>query len=89
MRAQLPDHFLNVAQAAAFMNISKSAVYKLVEHRLIPHIRLLDDRVLFHPAILEDWVLSFEVEAQTKSEIEEEVDNKMKQVFRRGMIIDA
>jgi excisionase family DNA binding protein len=52
----------NVADAAAFLNTSRNAVYKLVERKQIPHFRL-GRKVLFDPAKLRRWLEDHHVHA--------------------------
>lgn len=45
-----------VGDAAEFLRTSVAAIYKMVERRQIPHIRLGDRKLRFDPAVLRDWV---------------------------------
>lgn len=44
-----------VADLAQFLKISPNAVYKLVERRQVPHIRL-NRKVLFDPQTIRNWL---------------------------------
>ena len=52
----------NVAEVGSFLNASRDAVYKLVERKQIPHIRL-GRRLLFDPAKIRKWLEEHEVAA--------------------------
>lgn len=52
----------DVAAVGAYLNTTREAVYKLVERRQIPHIRL-GRKILFHPAKIRKWLEEHEVEA--------------------------
>jgi excisionase family DNA binding protein len=46
---------LSIAEAADFLGIKKSTVYKYTRLRTIPHVRL-GARILFDPERLDAWV---------------------------------
>jgi excisionase family DNA binding protein len=45
----------DVAEAAAFLKTTVQGIYKLVERRSIPHVRL-GRRLLFDPSEIRAWV---------------------------------
>ncbi len=45
-----------VGDAAEFLKTTSAAVYKMVERRQIPHIRLGDRKLRSDPVVLRDWV---------------------------------
>ncbi len=45
----------NVRQAADYLNTTAHGVYKLVERRQIPYVRL-GRKVLFDPSIVRHWI---------------------------------
>lgn len=45
-----------VRDAAVFLSTTVAAIYKMVERRQIPHVRLGDRKLRFEPSILRDWV---------------------------------
>jgi excisionase family DNA binding protein len=45
-----------VREAAEYLNTTPAAIYKMVERRQIPHVRLGDRKLRFDPAVLRDWV---------------------------------
>lgn len=47
--------FLNIDELANYISLSKSAIYKLVEKRAIPVIRL-NKKLLFKPEEINKWV---------------------------------
>jgi excisionase family DNA binding protein len=50
-----PSRLWNVGEVAAFLRTSAGAVYKLVERRGIPHVRL-GRRVLFDSRAIHKWI---------------------------------
>ncbi len=54
---------LTIEEAAVLLKVSKWTVYRLVEHRQIPFIRLPSGTLRFKEESLEDWVAEHLVEA--------------------------
>lgn len=52
----------NVAEVGAFLNASREAIYKLVERKQIPHIRL-GRKIVFDPVRIRKWLETHTVEA--------------------------
>jgi excisionase family DNA binding protein len=50
-----PDALWTVRELAGFLKVSSNAVYKLVERRQVPHIRL-NRKVLFDPQTIRNWL---------------------------------
>lgn len=57
------EALLSVREAARFLGFSSSMVYKLVETRSIPHIRL-GERIRFRAEELNSWVDARNVEVK-------------------------
>jgi excisionase family DNA binding protein len=55
LRRGRDDGFIEVAGAAAFLGLSRKAIYRLVERRRLPH-RRAGGRLLFDRAELRRWV---------------------------------
>ena len=53
---------LSVGDAAAYLNVSRSLIYKYVEDMLIPHIKI-GGRIRFDPSELSEWIISRSVKA--------------------------
>jgi hypothetical protein len=51
-----------VADLARFLKISPNAAYKLVERKLVPHIRL-NRKVLFDPQTIRNWLSQHSVKS--------------------------
>ena len=47
---------LTVAEAAAFLGISKHTVYRLVQRRNLPHFKPTGKTLYFYPSDLNAWV---------------------------------
>ena len=60
---------LIIDQAAEFLCLSKSTIFKMTAERTIPHFKL-SKRVYFKPQDLEAWVTKYKV--KTVQEIEQE-----------------
>jgi excisionase family DNA binding protein len=71
---------LTIDQAAEFLCLSKSTIYKMTAERTIPHFKL-SKRVYFKPQDLEDWVSKYKV--KTVSEIEQEAATYLMTKHRR------
>ncbi len=69
-----------VEQAAAFLCLTKSTVYKMTADRTIPHFKV-SRRVYFKPPDLEEWVSKHKV--KTVQEIEQEAVNYLSKRYRR------
>jgi DNA binding domain, excisionase family len=54
-----PRRFLKLAEAAAFLNVSKALLYKLTSSRKIPYYKV-GTRVMFSEEQLLTWVKAFE-----------------------------
>lgn len=57
---RFPDKLWNVRQAADYLNTTAHGVYKLVERRAIPHIRL-GRRLLFDPIAIRTWIENYSI----------------------------
>ena len=55
------EHF-NLSEAAIYLGISKSTLYKLTSGRLIPHFKPKEKLIYFLKADLEKWMLGGKVE---------------------------
>ncbi len=58
------DHtikLISLSDAARFLDVSRSTLYKWVERSFIPHIRI-GKRIKFDPKALESWIASRTVE---------------------------
>ena len=51
----MPENLLTIREAAEFLRTSPHGVYKLVERRRVPHIRV-GRKLLFDPAALRAWI---------------------------------
>ncbi len=71
---------LTIDQAAEFLCLSKSTIYKMTAERTIPHFKL-SKRVYFKPQDLEDWVSKYKV--KTVREIEQEAATYLMTKHRR------
>ena len=72
--------FLNIDQAADYLCLSKSTIYKMTAERTIPHCKM-SKRVYFKPQVLEDWVSKYKV--KTVNEIEQEAATYLMTKHRR------
>jgi excisionase family DNA binding protein len=50
------NDLLTVAEAAAYLRLSKAQTYKMITEKKIPHIRLGQKRVVIRRVELEDWL---------------------------------
>lgn len=68
---------LQSKEAADFLGISKSKLYKLTMQRLIPHKKLFG-RLCFDAEELERWRDEKMIEVRTVDDLEKEAENVMK-----------
>lgn len=68
------DAPLNIIEAAAYLKISKDALYQLTSKRLVPFMKS-GKRNLFTKAILDEWISS--KRQKTVNELETEVNESM------------
>lgn len=61
--------FLTAPEAANFLGIAKSYLYKLVMYRSIPFYKPTQRRLLFDRDELEQWLLSTRVDTAAESEV--------------------
>jgi len=61
---------LNLREAAMFLNMSESRLYKLTSSSQIPHYKPTGKLIYFHREELEEWVLRGKV--KTKDDIEDQ-----------------
>lgn len=67
------DEFLNIAQASAFLKLTRGWIYQLINDRKIPFFKLPDGRrILFSRLELAEWVMKNR--PLTKEQIEAEAD---------------
>jgi len=52
----------SVIEVALFLNASRDAIYKLVERKQIPHIRL-GRKIVFDPVRIRKWLEAHAIEA--------------------------
>lgn len=71
---------LTIDQAAEFLCLSKSTIYKMTAERTIPHFKL-SKRVYFKPQDLEEWVSNYKI--KTVQEIEREADVYLRKNYGR------
>ena len=69
--SEQPEKFLNVEEAAIYLKISKSHLYKLTMNRRIPYYKP-SKIILFKKSELDDWIKRFRV--QTEEEIDKEAE---------------
>jgi len=55
MNEQTTDRLWNVRDLASYLHTTEHAVYKLVERRQVPVIRL-GRKILFHPKAIRAWL---------------------------------
>ena len=72
--------FLTIDQAAKFLCLSKSKIYKMTAERSIPHFKLAK-RIYFRPKDLDEWVKTYKV--KTIQEIDQEATNYLMAKPRR------
>jgi excisionase family DNA binding protein len=77
-----PGSLLNVQQAAKFLNVRTSSIYKLTCRREIPHLKQ-GKRLYFVKSELFEWVSSNRV--KTASEIKQEAMNFLIKSARRKL----
>ncbi len=87
LRAKEPEQNLTpepslftIDQAAKYLCLAKSSVYKMTAERTIPHFKL-SKRVYFKPKDLEEWVSRSKI--KTVQEIEQEADGCLRKKYRR------
>jgi excisionase family DNA binding protein len=51
----MPDKYLDIGKASAYLNIAKSTLYAYISRNKVPHIKL-GDRVLFDAKDLDSWI---------------------------------
>jgi excisionase family DNA binding protein len=56
VRGLAMDDILTVAEAAAYMRLSKAQLYKMITRHQVPHIRLGQKRVVIRRIDLEKWL---------------------------------
>lgn len=67
------EEILSLNEAAKFLKVSKSFIYKMTSQKLIPHYIPSGKKIFFKKSDLENWLLknrippSSEVEADTES----------------------
>ena len=65
------NEIFNMAQAADYLGLAKSTIYKMTSSRLIPHSKV-SRKIIFMRNELEDWITKHKI--KTKEEIEREAD---------------
>jgi len=65
------NEIFNMAQAADYLGLAKSTVYKMTSSRLIPHSKV-SKKIIFKRNELEEWITKHKV--KTKEEIEQEAN---------------
>lgn len=87
LRAKEPEQnstpepgLFTIGQAAEYLCLAKSSVYKMTAERTIPHFKL-SKRVYFKPKDLEEWVLKSKI--KTVQEIEAEAEGYLRKKYRR------
>jgi len=53
---QIQKKAFNIDEAAAFLNLSKNYIYKLVSQKRIPYYKPMAGRLFFKPSELEDFI---------------------------------
>jgi excisionase family DNA binding protein len=67
------DEILSLSEAAEFLKVSKSCIYKLTSAKKIPHFVPGGKRIYFKKSDLENWILQnritpvAEIESKTES----------------------
>lgn len=59
----MTDVLWNVRDVAQYLKTTPQGIYKLVERRLLPHVRL-GKRLLFDPKVIRSWIQSRAVEVK-------------------------
>ncbi len=70
---------LNLNQAAEYVSLSKSAIYKKTSERNIPHFKQ-GKKLYFKRSELDDWLTGIKI--TTKAEIEKEADEYIRRKGR-------
>jgi len=71
---------LTIDQAAKYLCLSKSTIYKMTAERSIPHFKL-SKRIYFKAQDLDEWVKNYKV--KTVQEIDQEATNYLMTKYRR------
>ena len=71
VQSSLVNEIFNMSQAADYLGLAKSTVYKMTSSRLIPHSKV-SRKIIFKRNELEEWINKHKI--KTKEEIEQEAD---------------
>ena len=66
------NEILNMSQAADYLGLAKSTIYKLTSSRLIPHCKI-GNKIAFKRSDLNEWITKGKV--KTREEIEQEAND--------------
>ena len=58
MEKRKEKRFLTIAEAAEFLRLSKSTIYKLTHRQLLPFIKPNNGKIIFDVEDLEKWLQS-------------------------------
>jgi excisionase family DNA binding protein len=65
------NEIFNMVQAADYLGLAKSTVYKMTSSRLIPHSKI-GKKIVFKQNEIDDWITKHKI--KTREEIEQEAD---------------
>ena len=75
------EEILSLSEAAKFLKLSKSFMYKMTSQKLIPHFIPSGKKIYFKKSDLENWLLKNRI--PPTSELEADTENFLRQTSKK------